>query len=128
MKLNVEDALTYLPNHMLTLCCWTSLMREEDAKMRLMRIAEEAQNPYFRREALVTLAKLQWAEENLSSEDFELRVYRTPLEQLSYANPEWYADTLRRGATAHHLVYQVCLAFNTEMDMLYFLCGTSEIH
>lgn len=128
MTQNIEDAQNYLPHKLVPLFRWITPNKDVDARTKLLDLAHDAKTPQLRRDAYVTLAKMDWAEANLQKTDYDLRVYSFPLWQMGYADENFYRQIVERGGNPAALLYQVCLSFNDELSYLWFKMNVGELH
>lgn len=124
MTQNIENPLSYLPNHLVQLSCWISYKDDIDPRAKLLDLAHDAPSEKIRRSARVVLAKMDWAEMNLEEGDFAIQTFKTPLREMT-RDPHWY-DSM--GAGPQDFLHQVCISFEHELDYQLYRAGVDEIY
>lgn len=124
MTHDIENPLTYLPNHLVQLCCWISYKDDIEPRTKLLELAHDGPNEKIRRSARVVLAKMDWAAMNLEEGDFAIHTYKTPLAEVT-SDPRWY-DSMDAGP--QDLLHQVCVSFEHELDYQLYRAGVDEIY
>ncbi len=128
MTIRHEEAEFAFPNHLVPIACWISYKTDIDARTRLLEIADSAQKSHCRRNALVALAKMDWAEMHMGKKDYQICVYVTPLAEMYEADELWLANRYAQGCKPTDSLYQVCIAFNDAFDLMQFKEGVREIY